>query len=109
MLGSVSPLKPVKKTVNYGKGTEKVELVKKTDSDYTSKKNRIDKIIDHAKKYWFKRCFYRGKLKNTQGYYENGISYVNINADMEQQVAGHELIHQYSELYKKGLGSKKGK
>jgi hypothetical protein len=106
-VGSVSPLKSLKETVNYGKGTEKVVLVKKTDSDYTSKKNRIDKIIDHAKSIGFNVVFYRGNVKNSQGYYENGISYVNINTNMEQQVAGHELIHQFSELYKKGLGSKK--
>ena len=106
-VGSVSPLKSIKKTVNYGKGTEKVVLVKKTDSEYVSKKNRVDKIIDHAKIIGLNIVFYRGDVRNTQGYYENGISYVNINADMEQQVAGHELMHQFSELYKKGLGSKK--
>lgn len=92
---------------------EKINLLQKNSSKYEKNKEIINKIFEMSKKMGMSVAFYDGDLRNSQGFYYNGVSYININSDgvngknLLKQVYAHEIFHQIFDKYKNGLLSKK--
>ena len=70
-------------------------------------------LLIYLKKIGVNVVLYDGDVSNAQGFYVDGVSYVNINAlgkdglGLQKQIYGHELLHQLFARFRQNVLTEK--
>jgi|LSQX01.1.fsa_nt_gb hypothetical protein len=92
---------------------EKINILEKNNHKYKKNKKSVDDIINISEKIGVNVVLYDGDVSNAQGFYVDGVSYVNINAlgkdglGLQKQIYGHELLHQLFARFRQNVLTEK--
>ena len=92
---------------------EKIKILEKNNPKYQKNKKSVDDILNISEELGINVVLYEGDVSNAQGFYVDGVSYVNINAlgkdglGLQKQIYGHELLHQLFERFRQNVLTKK--
>ncbi|HPW96357.1 MAG TPA: hypothetical protein PK557_05250 [Paludibacteraceae bacterium] len=92
---------------------EKIKILEKNNPKYKKDKKSFDNILDTSEELGINVVLYDGDVSNAQGFYVDGVSYVNINVlgkdglGLQKQIYGHELLHQLYARFRQNVLTEK--